>query len=291
MSAQSIPLKRNRSRMLVLLALLGIVILAAALRLYRISAKTVWLDEGFSIWMGWHSLSNVIRWSIDIDQHPPLYYLLLSLWMQVGGTGAAWVRSFSALAGVLTIPVIFLTGKRLSDNITGLIAAFILAINPFQVTYGQEARTYAFLTLNATLALYMTARLLTDPNTSSQPIGTQLEVFFQTWRRTKKDADLVEKNAGVGYQQDFRERRDWVKAPTERRWLPLHLIKTDLTWLGYMVFTAGTVYCHNTAVFFPFGINLFVIGLMVWRHFFRLGSEAFSRLHSGIGSGRRSGRH
>lgn len=273
MSAQSIPLKQNHSRMLVLLALLGIVILAAALRLYRIGTKTIWLDEGFSIWMGGHSLRDVVYWSIEIDQHPPLYYLLLSLWIQIGGTGAAWVRSLSALAGVLTIPVIYFTGKRLSDDITGLIAAFILAINPFQVAYGQEARVYAFLTLNAILALYMTARLLTESNTFTQPIGSQLVVFFRTWRRAKKDEDLVEKNIGVGSQLDFRWRRDWVKAPTERRWFPLHLIKTDLTWFGYMVFTAGTVYCHNTAVFFPLGINLFVIGLMIWRRFFPAGER------------------
>jgi mannosyltransferase len=237
-SLQSIASKQNYKRLIVLFALLGIIILAAALRFYRIGEKTIWLDEGFSIWMGNHSLSDVIRWSVDIDQHPPLYHLLLSIWMKIGGSGAAWVRSFSALAGVLTIPVIYLIGKRLSDEVTGLLAAFVLAVNPFQVVYGQEGRVYALMTLNATLSLYMVIRLLTDPRTARQPIGSQL----RTWWKTR--------------------------SKTSRPGLQLDLISTDLTWLGYMIFTAGTVYCHNTAVFFPLGINLFVIGLMVWRRYF-----------------------
>ena len=188
--------------------------------------------------MGNHSLLDVVRWSIDIDQHPPLYHLLLSIWMQIGGSGAAWVRSFSALTGILTIPILYLIGKRLSDEVTGLVAAFILAVNPFQVAYGQEGRVYALMTLCATLSLYMVVRLLTDPRSGQQPIGSQLKAFWQT--------------------------RGKASFPGS----PSNLISTDLTWLGYMVFTAGTVYCHNTAVFFPLGTNLFVIGLIVWRRYF-----------------------
>lgn len=121
---------------------------------------------------------------------------------------------------------------------TGLVAAFILAVNPFQVAYGQEGRVYALMTLCATLSLYMVVRLLTDPRSGQQPIGSQLKAFWQT--------------------------RGKASLPGS----PSNLISTDLTWLGYMVFTAGTVYCHNTAVFFPLGTNLFVIGLIVWRRYF-----------------------
>jgi mannosyltransferase len=226
---QSVSSKEKRQQLIALIILLCIVALAAALRFYRIGEKTIWLDESFSIWMGDHSLSDVIRWSIEIDQHPPLYHLLLSIWMQIGGSSPAWVRSFSALAGVLTVPVIYLAGRRVSDTVTGLLAALILAVNPFQVIYGQESRVYAWMTLFATLSLYMVVRLLTDPHTTQQNIGYQIKA----WQK-KRDSPL----------------------------------QTDLTWLGYMVFTAATVYCHNTAVFFPLGINLFVFALMFWRRFF-----------------------
>ena len=42
------------------LALTGILLLATGLRLFRISEKPVWLDEGFSIWLSLHSIANTL---------------------------------------------------------------------------------------------------------------------------------------------------------------------------------------------------------------------------------------
>lgn len=221
----------------VLLALIAVILLGAALRLYQIGSKTIWLDEAFSIWLGWQPLQEMIRLIIDIDQHPPLYYILLHFWMRAGGFSAAWTRGFSALVSILTIPAIYLLGKQLADSKVGVLAALVLAISPFQVSYGQEARTYALLTFTATVSMWLTARLLSDPRSASAEIGAQLAGFVKNWR----------------------------SAPTMQRWLPVHTISTDLTWAGYILFTAAVVYLHNTAFFFPVALNLFVFGLMLYR--------------------------
>ena len=68
----------------------------------------------------------------------------------------------------------FLLGRRLLGAPGGLIAAAILTVAPFHVRFAQETRMYTLLALNAALALYFLARLLTDPRSASEPMGAQL---------------------------------------------------------------------------------------------------------------------
>ncbi|WP_297640092.1 glycosyltransferase family 39 protein [Caldilinea sp.] len=131
--------------------LLFIIALGFALRVHRLDEKGLWLDEAFSVWMAQHTLPELIDWLVRIDQHPPLYYMSLHWWLWFGES-AAHVRMLSALFGALALPVIFLIGRRLSGSAVGLAAAFILAISPFHVRFAQEARMYALLMLNASLA-------------------------------------------------------------------------------------------------------------------------------------------
>ena len=64
--------------------LLAIVALGGFLRFYQIGSKGLWLDEAFSVWMGWQPVGEMLGWLVKIDQHPPLYYTLLHLWMAFG---------------------------------------------------------------------------------------------------------------------------------------------------------------------------------------------------------------
>jgi len=245
--------------------LLAIVALGGFLRFYQIGSKGLWLDESFSVWLGWQPVGEMLGWLVNIDQHPPLYYTLLHFWM-ILGDDAATVRGLSALCGTLTIPVVYLLGRCLADNDSkvGLLAALILAVSPFHVRFAQETRMYTLLALNASLALYALARLLTDPRSAEMGLGQQFVNFCQAWRAARA-AEREARSDATGYERDFRGTTDWVSAPTRRRWLPLQATETDLAWLGYIVFTAATLLSHNTAVFFPVATNLFVLGLLLIR--------------------------
>ncbi|MFL7792300.1 MAG: glycosyltransferase family 39 protein, partial [Anaerolineae bacterium] len=215
------------------LSFLAIIALGAFLRFYQIGATGLWIDEAFSIWMGRQPVGQMLDWLVRIDQHPPLYYLMLRLWMRLGD-GEAVVRALSALCSTLTIPVIYLLGRRLADRGVGLLAALILAVSPFHVYFAQEARMYALLALNASLALYALVRLLTDPRAATLALGRQLAGFWREWWTTHCRP-------------------------------PLRTIETDLAWLAYAVFTAATLLTHNTAVFFPLATNLFILGSLTIR--------------------------
>lgn len=214
------------------LLLLALTILGVSLRLYRIDNNSLWIDEAFSIWMGRQPVGEMLDWLVRIDQHPPLYYLLLHIWMRLGD-GEAVVRALSALCSTLTIPVIYLLGRRLADRKLGLLAALILAVSPFHVHFAQEARMYALLALNASLALYALTRLLTDSRSATVALGRQTVDFWQAWRTTRRPR--------------------------------LRAIETDLAWLAYVVFTTATLLTHNVSVFLPLAANLLVLGLFVVR--------------------------
>ncbi len=192
------------------LPVIAITAAGALLRFWEIGQKGLWLDEAFSIWLAWQPIGPMVAWVAQVDQHPPLYYLLLHFWIQLAGDTPASVRLLSALLGAATIPITFLVGRRLLGARPALIAAFILALSPFHVRFAQETRMYTLLALNASLALLALTHLLTDDPEARQA-HTSLRV--------------------------------------------------SLKWAGYVVFTAATMLSHNTAIFFPLAVNLFVLSL------------------------------
>jgi len=201
--------------------------LGAGLRVLLLDQQGLWLDETFSIWLAHHSVGDMLQWIARIDQHPPLYYLLLRGWMALDGDTPYHVRLLSVLFGTASIPMIYLIGKRMSGAIVGLVAAVLLAVSPFNIRFAQETRMYTLLTFNAAVAIYALVRLLTDAQ-AVRPIGSQL--------------------------------RDYLHA---RRWSAIQSLETDLAWGAFIVFSAATMLTHNTAVLFPVAANIFVLGLML----------------------------
>ena len=109
-----------------------------------------------------HSIPDMLQWIVRIDQHPPLYYLLLHYWIALSGDSPYYARLLSVLFGTATIPIIYLIGKRMSGAVVGLVAAVFLALSPFNIYFAQETRMYTFLMFNAAVAIYALVRLLTD---------------------------------------------------------------------------------------------------------------------------------
>ena len=242
------------------LALL-ITLMGAILRIVFIGTKGMWLDETFSVWLASQDIPDMLGWIARIDGHPPLYYLLLHGWIASQGDTPYYVRLLSALFGIATIPVMYLTGKRISGVGMGLAAAALLAFSPFNIYYAQETRMYTLLAFNAAVAIYALVWLLTDPR-AAQPIGSQVRAYLHAWRTAGPAAP--DPAAGFHYQVEPPKRglRAWVY---RHRWSPIHTIATDLAWAAFIIFSAATLLSHNTAIFFPIATNLFVFGLLLYR--------------------------
>ena len=99
------------------------------------------------------------------ESTPPLYYLLAWLWSRAAGVDEAGLRSLSALAGTLTIPVCYAAGRTLVSHRAGVIVAALSAVSPLLVWYSQEARAYGLFVLLGALSFLYFSRALADPST------------------------------------------------------------------------------------------------------------------------------
>ena len=247
-----------------------ITLVGGGLRVLLLGSKGMWLDETFSVWLANHSVVDMLQWTVKLDQHPPLYYLLLHYWIALNGDTPYYARLLSALFGAGTIPIIYLIGKRMSGVVVGLAAAMFLALSPFNIYFAQETRMYTLLTFNAAVAIYALVRLLTDSR-SARPIGSQFREYLHAWRTSAPVEPDTEGN--FSYKDETRHQTGWRAWISRHRRLPIQAIETDLAWVAFIVFSAATLLTHNTAVLFSLATNIFVLGLMLFPRLNKSGSQ------------------
>lgn len=141
------------------LAFALILLVAAAMRFGNIGVLPLWLDEGYSWWDAQQSLADLWTLVPQCDPHPPLYAMLLKVWVDAFGDSTAALRSLSAVAGVVTTGFVMLAGREISLR-HGLIAGLIYATAPFQVQFSQEARPYAMLAMASSMLCFGVLHLL-----------------------------------------------------------------------------------------------------------------------------------
>jgi MFS family permease len=127
------------------LALAFLVGLSLALRTQAIHAR-YWIDEGLSVGISSHPVTQ-IPGLLHQDGSPPLYYVLLSLWVSVFGNGEADTHALSVVFAILTVPAAWFAARALFGHRAAWIAALLAALNPFLTYYAQETRMYALAAL------------------------------------------------------------------------------------------------------------------------------------------------
>ena len=155
-------------------ALVAILLLALALRVYRLDHQSLWNDEGTSVALAQRNLVTITR-NASHDIHPPLYYYLLHLWVGVFGTSEFAVRALSVLAGVGVVAGVACLGRRLFGRSVAIVAALLTAAAPFQVYYAQETRMYIWVTLFGLLSMLALLRLWGSVDRESDRADSQVE--------------------------------------------------------------------------------------------------------------------
>ncbi len=157
-----------------LTSILIVILLAWVLRAMGLDFQPLWWDEGYSLYVSTMDIPSMVARTAE-DIHPPLYYALLHLWIVLAGSKAVAVRMFSVASGIVTIPLLYLVGRRLFGSTVGILAALIVAVSPFHVYYSQEVRMYGLETALGLLSVYLMSMWLNigagqkGPGTSKVP--------------------------------------------------------------------------------------------------------------------------
>lgn len=104
----------------------------------------MWLDEALTVNISKGSLAQIAD-RLHSDGHPPLYYALLHYWMELFGDGDKVVRALSGIISLAALPLGWAAGRRIGGPRVAMSAVVVLALSPFALRYGSEARMYSLV--------------------------------------------------------------------------------------------------------------------------------------------------
>lgn len=143
--------------------LLGVIVfLVLVLGFLHLEARSLWLDEASSVRIAlepWDDFRDLVE---DGGGNMSLYLVLLRGWLHLGESDVA-IRSFSVICAAAATAALYALGARLFDARTGILGAFLLALNAFHLRYAQEARGYSLLVLLLVLSSLFFVRRLERP--------------------------------------------------------------------------------------------------------------------------------
>jgi len=136
------------------LAVAGLTLAAFGLRIFHLDATGLWADELATVQFATMPLGPLLSALAAHEPHPPFYYLLIKVLQRALQDNDLIIRLPSAVASTMIVPATFGLARRIVGSIPGLVAAGLVALSPFLVWYGQEARVYAILALFSVIATY-----------------------------------------------------------------------------------------------------------------------------------------
>jgi len=175
-AALSIHVNPNKTVVLVV----GLVLFGVLLRFYGLEQKIVWHDEvatrvlaaGATMAAQMQGLyhgqviavtqvlhyqqvqqaTSVIALIADLarhdPQHPPLYYILAKVWVDLWGDSVYVLRILSVLFSSLGLLAMYwLMRELVASRRAAALALLLLCVSPLFILYGQEAREYALWSL------------------------------------------------------------------------------------------------------------------------------------------------
>ncbi len=170
-----IPNKLKRGR--VAFILLIILILALVLRTYKLNDPGLTFDELSTL--AWTSsnmyedkfvnepykaaelVSTIIKHAAGTGSYPPVYYLFVASWVNLGGnTSEIFLRLLTVLLSLVAIVYTYLLGKLLFNEKVGLLAAFFFSIIPYSIFWARQAVNYHITATFFLMSIFYSIKLL-----------------------------------------------------------------------------------------------------------------------------------
>lgn len=146
-------------------ALLLVLTLGVALRMHDLGAECFDCDELYAVRLQGltpRTIGAVMARDAFHTNHPPLMTVPYVFWVAAFGADEASVRLLPMLLSLATIAITFALGCRLAGSWVGFLGALLVAVNPLQIAYAQEARHYAMLCAATAAAHLLFVRCLQD---------------------------------------------------------------------------------------------------------------------------------
>lgn len=135
------------------LPLLAVLLLAFALRVFRLGYQELRGDEAFGYFFSLNPIPDIVLRTISLrEPHPVASYFVQKGWLALAGHSEFALRFVSAWFAVLAVALLYGLARRLAiGRPTAILAAALLAISPYAIWHSQDSRMYS-MSLALTLA-------------------------------------------------------------------------------------------------------------------------------------------
>ena len=146
----------KKKSLFLIIFLAVICILSLLIRLKNLGYLSYWGDEGFS----YLAVDGILQHGYPLYPSGHIYFkailymYVLSFFSLFFGVNEFTLRLVSVLASVVTLPVLYLIGKKFFNQTVALFSVVILAFSVWETEYSRVAGYYPFLQLFYLLGLY-----------------------------------------------------------------------------------------------------------------------------------------
>ena len=133
--------KRQQTRFLIAWCI--VMAVGAVLFFFRITRESLWYDESYTGALVRQPIFNII----DVtggDNHPPLYYIMLRVFVLIFGNSVLSLRAFSAIGALALAALGIGPVRRAMGDRTGFLYTVLALFLPITVSMAQEARMYTW---------------------------------------------------------------------------------------------------------------------------------------------------
>lgn len=173
MNNRPAPAPDLRHRAIFWLMVVGLFLLCAAVRLYRLDVVDLRGDEGYTA-IYWISTPFTKDWMVMLkgDPYPFGVFFLYWGWAQVAGDSVLALRYLSVLGNVGGLAALLILSRRLLKEWRwALLIGLLWTLNPFYLWHAQDARMYGILSLFNTLNFYLLLKALDKPRSETRIRG------------------------------------------------------------------------------------------------------------------------
>ena len=137
--------------------LLLLLLVAFALRSWRLDYQELRGDEVFGYFFSLRTLPDIVVATVELHEpHPVASYYLQHFWLGWAGHSEFALRFTSLWFGVLAVALLYALGRGLLTPSAALLGTLLLGISPYALWHSQDARMYSMslaLTLASTLLM------------------------------------------------------------------------------------------------------------------------------------------
>ncbi len=149
----------NLNRVVLVICLMA----GGVLRFYSLGFPSMWWDEILVPLTARYPIDYIVRFSQSCEIHPPLFQFIIKAVLAFGDSDFV-LRFIPASVGVVSIYCIYQVAKKYCGQKSAILAAGMLAVNPFHVSISRQVRPYTIEILSSILLLSFLKSYLEDMN-------------------------------------------------------------------------------------------------------------------------------